>query len=274
MRGTDVASFQTGLDYRAAKAAGIEFVVVKATDGPAYANPLFHAQVNNAYAAGLCLGYYHFWRQQADDAQQARHFWDVAGAVWERGERVCIDIEQPSDDPTPLPADTGERVFACAVAIERLSGVTPDLYMDRSTQARFFTDPKFARFGLWLAAWQDAPPPAPAPWAKVTIWQHSGGQVVPGIGYCDGDTFDGTAADWKGLAAPAPAPTPATDDGAVTRAISPEGHAIVTLDFGGTATDFEGVNLVDAGVSVRNAAGEIFDRSIQGNAFQPWVKRP
>lgn len=198
MNGTDVASYQTGMGYEAAKQSGIDFCIVKATDGGGYINERFHAQVNHAYAAKMLIGYYHFWRQQVGDKAQAAHFWNTVRVLWEPGERLALDVEQPSDDPTPLPPDTGERVYAMALEVERLSGVTPDLYMDRDTQRRFFTDPKFARFGLWLAAWQATRPPTPAPWSAITIWQNSGGQTIPGIGWADGDVFDGTAEDWKG----------------------------------------------------------------------------
>lgn len=280
MKGVDVASFQSGMDYQAAKGAGIDFVIVKVSDGSAYVNPLFHQQTNLAYGAGQLIGYYHFWRQAASDKQQAGHFWQQASAVWERGERVAIDIEQPDDDPTPLPPDTGERVYAMALEVERLSGVTPDLYMDRSIQQRFFTDPKFARFGLWLAAWQEERPPAPAPWTSIAIWQTSGGAVIPGIGWADTDDFDGTAADWASSKPSAeqpqqpPAPEPSTQTEWLTVYIDPlTSQTRMGINFGGEALRVEGYAIEDVGVTVVNAAGERFSRSIQGGKFGEWVKQ-
>jgi len=59
----------------------------------------------------------------------------------------------------------------------------------------------------------------------------------------------------------------------IDTSIDARGHAIVTLDFGGNATAIKGFTVVDCGVSVANAAGEIYDRSIKNTVFEPWVKR-
>jgi len=59
----------------------------------------------------------------------------------------------------------------------------------------------------------------------------------------------------------------------IDASIDARGHAIVTLDFGGNATAIKGFTVVDCGVSVANAAGEIYDRSIKNTVFEPWVKR-
>lgn len=202
MQGTDVASYQTGIDYaRARDEAGIRFVIVKTTDGGSYVNPEAHAQINAAFKAGLCLGYYLFWRQEWGDTYQAAHFWRVTQPYWAVGERIALDVEQPDDDPTPLPPDTADRVYVTLCEMERLSGVTPELYINRDLAARYFNDPRFARFGLWLAAWGTVRPAAPPPWDRITIWQHSGGAQIPGIGWADGDEFDGTPEDWRGVGA-------------------------------------------------------------------------
>jgi N-acetyl-anhydromuramyl-L-alanine amidase AmpD len=51
-------------------------------------------------------------------------------------------------------------------------------------------------------------------------------------------------------------------------------EACLVVNFGGTASYVAGINVVDAGVSVVNDAGETFDRSVLLNTFQPWSTRP
>ena len=49
-----------------------------------------------------------------------------------------------------------------------------------------------------------------------------------------------------------------------------KGETILVINYGGQATSVEGFVIVDAGVSVKNAAGEIFDRSVKANVIEPW----
>ena len=53
-----------------------------------------------------------------------------------------------------------------------------------------------------------------------------------------------------------------------------KGQLIVEINYGGQAVAIEGINIVDIGGSVRNAAGDIFDRSVKEGKFEVWVKRP
>lgn len=68
----DVASYQGALtvaNYRTMKNYGVTGVVVKLTEGTSYRNPYAKTQVNNAIAAGLKVGVYHY-----------SHFTNASGA--------------------------------------------------------------------------------------------------------------------------------------------------------------------------------------------------
>lgn len=56
----------------------------------------------------------------------------------------------------------------------------------------------------------------------------------------------------------------------ITATVNSRGEAILVLNFGGTVTANEGINLVDAGAAWKNAAGDTYDRSIKANVFEPW----
>lgn len=68
---------------------------------------------------------------------------------------------------------------------------------------------------------------------------------------------------------------PANDDPAQVRAyLNDQGETILEVNFGGTATSIEGYVVQDAGVSVKNAAGELYDRTLRmPQGFLPWTKR-
>lgn len=59
----------------------------------------------------------------------------------------------------------------------------------------------------------------------------------------------------------------------VTVNINERGETVLSINFGGVATEVLGVNVVDAGVSVKGADGATYDRSVQGNALGDWNRR-
>jgi hypothetical protein len=69
-------------------------------------------------------------------------------------------------------------------------------------------------------------------------------------------------------------PGAGSDGGGTGWYLNERGELVVWANFGGTSTEVLGVNYADLGASTRNAAGETFDRSIIGNEWQPWIKRP
>jgi GH25 family lysozyme M1 (1,4-beta-N-acetylmuramidase) len=94
--GIDVSHWQQGLDMNQVKAEGYEFAVIKASEGPyqdgsRYTDPSYRTHLNNAEAAGLIVGAYHFLVETPPKAQ-VDHFLDVAGDV--SGKIVMVDFEE------------------------------------------------------------------------------------------------------------------------------------------------------------------------------------
>ena len=58
--GLDVSNWQGDIDYAQVKAAGIEVVYIKASEGTTYKDPYFERNYANAKANGLKVGFYHF----------------------------------------------------------------------------------------------------------------------------------------------------------------------------------------------------------------------
>lgn len=193
--GIDVSHFQGDVDWPAVKAAGKEFVFIKATEGDRYVDPRFQANWAGAKAAGLVRGAYHFFQPQKDAAAQAAHF------------LATVELE-PGDLPPALDVEVTESVSARGIdraavtwleQVEAACGATPILYSDLSFLEQYL-GLGFGRYPLWLADYSETAPAAPAPWTAWTFWQSSQSGRVTGItGAVDLDVFEGRAEDWNGL---------------------------------------------------------------------------
>lgn len=87
--GIDVASYQ-GEEY---PLSGYDFVIVKATEGITFTNPLYAKQVKRARDAGKIVGHYHFVNHNQSMVKQAKYF--VTTAIVRTGEFLVLDWEDP-----------------------------------------------------------------------------------------------------------------------------------------------------------------------------------
>jgi Glycosyl hydrolases family 25 len=67
----DISDNNAEPDYEALLLAGVEGIMLKATEGTTYVDPTFGARYDAAKKAGLTVGAYHFWHPETgnDDAQ-------------------------------------------------------------------------------------------------------------------------------------------------------------------------------------------------------------
>lgn len=77
IKGLDVSNYQGNVDFQAVKNAGYEVVIIETSDGITFTCPTLVEQYNAAVAAGLKIGFYHFFRAEDDNTQQTQHFWNL-----------------------------------------------------------------------------------------------------------------------------------------------------------------------------------------------------
>lgn len=186
VRGIDVASHQGAVEWPAVAASGVAFALTKATGGTWYRNPTFLANWLGIRSAGLVRGAYHYAFESSGqplpgDGPEAEAEYFLAelarGGGVEAGDVLALDLE-----------DGEGRLGAWALRwlrrVEDRAGVRPILYTGGwfAGPHGLGEVPALAEYPLWLAAYQDALPPAPAPWRSVAIWQHSDRGSVPGVG--------------------------------------------------------------------------------------------
>lgn len=215
VRGIDVASWQGQPDWRKVAASGVQFAITKATEGVGYLNPTFARNWLEIRAAGLKRGAYHFAELGVNQPEaEADYFLANVSRVGglAAGDMLALDLEDKDGSLGRMPEGA---VAAWALAwlryVERQAGVVPLLYTGAPVISEHgLTDPAFARYPLWLASYRETPPPVPAPWASIAIWQHSDKGTVPGIvGNVDLNRFLGTAEELAALGKPGAVTQPA-----------------------------------------------------------------
>jgi lysozyme len=198
VRGVDVSSYEGVIQWDRAKAAGISFAYMKATEGETFVDDAFAANWAGASAAGLPKGAYHFYDFCDTGAGQAANFIKTvpreAGAL-----PMVIDLEQ-SDDCAKMPPKAAFRkdLAAFVARVEAAYGMRPVLYVNLGIYNEYLSDAA-GRYRLWIADPSHASPSLPAG-ASWTFWQYSWHGRVDGIApETDLDVFNGDARGLSGL---------------------------------------------------------------------------
>ncbi|QYK42978.1 MAG: glycoside hydrolase family 25 protein [Paracoccaceae bacterium] len=196
VHGIDISRWQGVVDWPTARANGVNFAFLKATEGGDLVDPLWDANRRAARAAGVPVGGYHFWYHCRPAAEQARWF---IRHVPRGGLPPVLDMEWTPHSPTCRirpPAETVRaeaRVFLDLV--ERHYGQRPIIY----SPVDFYRDNEMWRLGpyeFWLRSVAGHPQDVfgGRHW---TFWQYSGTGRVPGItGKVDLNVYEGSRADW------------------------------------------------------------------------------
>ena len=191
-RVVDLSHHNGGLyDFNAAKTAGIWGVIYKATEDTGYVDETYAAARQQARAAGILWGAYHFFRPGNVDAQVA-HFLDTANP--DQDTLLVLDHE---DEGCSL--DSAKRFMQ---EVEARTGQRPAIYSGHLIKEQLGNrkDEYLAEARLWMAQY-GSNPEWPPNWDQMWLWQYTDGvegpspHSVPGIGNCDCNSFQGTKND-------------------------------------------------------------------------------
>jgi lysozyme len=198
VHGIDLSRFQTSVDWPTARANGVNFAFIKATEGGDLVDPMFQDHWQGAGAAGVKRGAYHFFYHCRPAAEQAR--WFIRHVPKLRGELPpVLDLEWTPFSPTCTIRRDGAvireeaRIFLSI--LERHYGQRPIIY----STVDFFEDTELWRIPgveFWLRAVADHPGQVydGRAWR---FWQYTSTGLIPGIaGEVDINVFGGSRADW------------------------------------------------------------------------------
>jgi lysozyme len=198
VHGIDVSKYQGSIDWATARAHGVNFAFIKATEGGDRLDSRFHEHWRGAREAGVARGAYHFYYFCTPAEAQAR--WFIANVPKERGMLPpVIDLEWNPQSPTCTYRPPAEAVRSEALTfmniLERHYGQRPVIYTDPG----FFERNQLMRLAgeeVWLRS-TAAHPTDRYGVAGWTFWQYSATGLIPGIGgEVDLNAFGGSRAEW------------------------------------------------------------------------------
>ena len=199
VHGIDVSKYQTSIDWPQAKASGISFAFIKATEGGDRVDDQFEGHWNATKAAGVPRAAYHFYYFCRTAAEQAA--WFIRNVPRERNSLPpVVDMEWNPQSPTcklrPDPATVRSEMKTFLEIVEKYYGKKPIIY----TSIDFFDDNQLAGFRgypYWLRSVAGHPSERYGS-HPFTFWQYTGTGVVPGIrGKTDINVFNGTEGAWR-----------------------------------------------------------------------------
>ncbi|HLY15326.1 MAG TPA: GH25 family lysozyme [Candidatus Limnocylindrales bacterium] len=201
LEGIDVSRWQATINWPQVKAAGKQFVVMKATEGTGYVDPMYATNRAGAMGVGIPMAAYHFASPDSspnEAVQEADHYVAVAGLT--AGNLLpALDLEQTGG---LAPAALQVWVRAWLDEVTAKLGIRPMIYVSPSFwSSKVGNNTSIALAGyktLWIANWGVTSPTVPANnWSGngYTFWQYTDCGHVAGIttGCVDLDQFNGSS---------------------------------------------------------------------------------
>ena len=199
VHGIDAARYQGRIDWPRARAAGVSFAWLKATEGGDVLDPGYAVNAGPARAAGVPVGAYHFYYFCRTAREQAA--WFIANVPRLSGDLPpVLDMEWNHTSPTcrrrPDAATVRADIEDFADVIARHYRTRPVIY----TTPDFYAQNELSRldgYDFWLRS-VSAHPSERYPDERWTFWQDTGTGVVPGVnGPVDLNAFAGSPAQWS-----------------------------------------------------------------------------
>lgn len=187
-RGIDVSVFQSGINWEKVRESGVDFAMVKATQGrseqtPAYrmfTDSFFIRNMIGAQKSGIRLGVYHYLTAQTvtESIEEADYYLSVISPYKSTVSLyAAVDVESKY-----LPADKSMLTMIINAFCKRVqrAGFTPMVYTNPNFLKNRIGD--ISVWPLWLALWRDKKfVPSKEDYPNIRIWQY-GAESVDGIG--------------------------------------------------------------------------------------------
>jgi GH25 family lysozyme M1 (1,4-beta-N-acetylmuramidase) len=162
------------IDFAKVRAAGVDGVVLKATEGTGYVNPYYAGDHAAALAAKLEVAAYAFLRPENGNPDAQVDFFVNTVAQHGPVSWYANDCETGSGDLTAFVLEALAHLQARThAAVLYTGGWWAGSHLNR--------DAKLAQYPLWDASYSNAEPTPPHPWKSLFAWQYTDKEQVPGI---------------------------------------------------------------------------------------------
>ncbi|KAL3476015.1 glycoside hydrolase superfamily [Aspergillus californicus] len=189
VQGFDISNWQPTVDYEAAYTSGARFVMIKATEGTSYIDPVFNTHYTGSTTAGLIRGGYHFAHPDSSSGTAQATYFLAHGGGWSNDGITLpgmLDLEAGCYGlSTGAMADW---ISEFGDVYKAKTGRFPMIYTTASWwQECTGDDQGFAEYPLVLARWASSPGTVPGGWSAQSFWQDS-----------DSFEFGGDSQVWNG----------------------------------------------------------------------------
>lgn len=185
--GVDVSQWQGNIDWERAKAAGIEFAMLRAGFGQNSVDPQFKRNITECNRLGIPCGVYWFsYAYTADMAKREAQCVLKTVEPYRLEYPIAFDFEGDSADYALKKGVTVTRTlvsaFARAFCGEIAAGkYSPMVYTNPDYLSRYYDAEIPKEFDIWLAQWPTKPDLASKPAQAGGIWQYTSSGSVDGI---------------------------------------------------------------------------------------------
>ncbi len=147
MKGIDVSNHNGNINFNQVKAAGIEAVYIKATEGTTYTDSYLDTNYSNAHYAGLKTGFYHFLVGTSSPETQATSFYNL---IKDKANDLIpmLDVETAFDGLM-------DYVLRFIDKFKELSNMPIGIYTYTGFMSNL--DNRLANYPLWEANYNDDP---------------------------------------------------------------------------------------------------------------------
>lgn len=189
VKGIDISHHNGHIDFRRVAADSVDFVIIKATEGVTWRDSCLRRNYEGATAAGLRVGFYHFFKFERGGVRQGRNF---LSAVEDMPAQLplVIDFESQGNPPTDYYLVVG-RLRDMAAYLRR-HGRRIMIYCNHTEYEKYIRG-NFDDVDLWLASGR-----IPNDNDRRHLWQHSHNGHVDGISRpVDINTFNGSRDEFE-----------------------------------------------------------------------------
>lgn len=191
--GIDVSAHNGDIDFDAVKDEGIEFVIIKASEGGTFKDRKFVENVRKARKAGLKIGAYHFFRFDTPGYMQGLNFHNSLHGR-ELDLPAVIDIEEFTNPNFQATRLVMNRVIEMADYLES-HGYRVMLYTNKKGHTRFIKG-QLETYPLWICSLGSKPEDI-----DCHIWQATHhGSVVGITTEVDINVFPRPRSEWEQFA--------------------------------------------------------------------------
>ena len=187
-KGIDVSTYQRNVDYKKLKAAGIDFVIIRAGYGdaisyPGQYDPMFQSHYSAAKAAGLHVGaYWYVYANTVDGMKREAQAFVNALKGKQFDYPVFFDIEDKTQSGMSMSAMTAMVTAGCDI-LEK-ANYWVGIYSFLAMLNKQFDKAVCDRYSLWVAQWANKCTYD----GTVDMWQYTDAAYYNGCsGRLDGD---------------------------------------------------------------------------------------